>query len=182
MDGSQFDRFAREIASAQTRRRLLRRLLGGTALAFGVNATDAEAAAVCRSIGTICRKAGDCCSSTCSPRDATGRQKCVCAGGTTACGGTCRGVGQLCETSTCVDYCPAGSSYAGTGFDRLTATCCGAGTPALTGQGTPLCCGASGGQCVRCLEGTFGCSNVPSAGICTCCNPGQICSDGLCTG
>src|SRR4051812_39959557 len=62
VDGSQFDRLARDLAQGQSRRHLLTRLVGGAALALGLpgarvlRSPSSAAAATCRVPDEICRK------------------------------------------------------------------------------------------------------------------------------
>ena len=73
MDDRSFDAFARSFARS-SRRRLAKRLLGGTAAGLlGLVGADA-AAATCRRPGDVCRENANCCSGSCGPKDRTGRR------------------------------------------------------------------------------------------------------------
>lgn len=80
-----------------SRRRVLRGLIGGAVagIASSIGLRGADAAAVKRPLGAICRKNGDCASDVCLQAEA-GRNRCSCAEGDTACNGAC------CQT-----YCDA---------------------------------------------------------------------------
>lgn len=108
MDGPQFDQLVRDLAEAQPRRRILKRVIGGAALALGIGVPGAQLmtspsgeAAVCRAGGDICRKPSDCCSGTCLPKDATGRRRCGCVSGTTPCGTDCCASTEICVNGSC---------------------------------------------------------------------------------
>jgi hypothetical protein len=86
MDGYQFDRIARRLAVAPTRRTALRLLagavLGGVLTSFGI-----EAAAACHKGGQTCRRHGQCCSGRCH------RDRCL--------HGECKALKPLCDAELC---------------------------------------------------------------------------------
>jgi hypothetical protein len=74
VDGPRFDAIARAAAAPGSRRRLL--ALASAAL--GIAGRDrADAAAICRTPGQLCRENANCCSRACAT-DATGRRVCRC--------------------------------------------------------------------------------------------------------
>lgn len=75
MDAGRFDALTR--AAAHSRRTVLGTALG--ALAASLFGARADAAQVKRGNGAICSKNGDCRSSYCAAKDATGRRHCQCA-------------------------------------------------------------------------------------------------------
>lgn len=77
MDSTRFDALTKRIGEARSRRTLLRAALGGMVAAAGLGrAGSGDAAGICREIGSICRKHGDCCSENCAAVDASGRRRC----------------------------------------------------------------------------------------------------------
>lgn len=89
MDGTRFDRIARQFAASTSRRSLLTAALGGAAGVAGALLQHRAEAAVLRGPGEICRKNGDCASNFCGPADRTGRRRCACSEGQVACDGAC---------------------------------------------------------------------------------------------
>jgi hypothetical protein len=90
VEGKRFDDLSRAIAGMSSRRRVLRGLVGGAiaGLAGGIGLRGADAAAVKRPGGAICRKPGDCESNVCLP-DGTGRSRCGCGSNNSYCNGAC---------------------------------------------------------------------------------------------
>ena len=83
MDSTKFDRLARALASAPSRRSVLAGLAGA---ALGAGALAAEpAAAACRKVGDDCNRNGQCCDDA---RCRNGR--CRCKSGFRACDGRCK--------------------------------------------------------------------------------------------
>ena len=155
MDGQRFDRFTVAVASLISRRSLLRTLAGvaAAALAGSTKATGARAATT-RAPGEICRKNSECASGLCGPRDATGRQRCLCQSANDC------GSGKVCTSGTCTIVCPAGSKPCGNDCISLT-SCCTAGD----------CNGTA------CLEGLCLCGNT-TCGVGQVCGPNGVCSNG----
>src|SRR5215218_1232231 len=103
MDGYRFDALARSVAGLRTRRSVLRAVGVAVGARIVGSANTADAAQTCRPGGTLCRKAAECCSGSCTP-DATGRGRCadgkVCDTG--RCTGTGCAVGEVVEAGACV--------------------------------------------------------------------------------
>jgi hypothetical protein len=89
VDGQRFDELTRLFAESRTRRSVLRGMFGLAGAAAGALGVRGADAASCRDLGDICRKPGDCCTGACGPKDAAGRQRCVCPPGLEECGGAC---------------------------------------------------------------------------------------------
>lgn len=156
MDGARFDHLTKSVAGA-SRRSLLKAAVG-TLLGGALASTGRRgAAAAGRHVGEICRKHGDCASGVCGPKDATGRQYCVCA--------------------TAAD-CPAPP-------DACTVATCTAGTCSTAPRNCAA--ELPGDQCndVTC-DPITGCSLVPLTGpACDdgdACTTGETCRNGVCTG
>ncbi len=113
MDEARFDDLTRSLAGTASRRWIVRRLAGvalGAALAgLGLE----EAAAKCVVLGKGCKSGSQCCSGFCQrhgkcTKDGklTGKCKCRCPTGTTACGSrACCGQGQQCQNGACAGDC-----------------------------------------------------------------------------
>jgi hypothetical protein len=98
VDDHSFDALTRRLAGPRSRRSVVRSLGLAAGAALGVlGRTATGLAATCRPKDAICRKAGDCCSGYCGPKDATGRQRCGC-GTPSVCGAqtSCDASGDPC--------------------------------------------------------------------------------------
>jgi hypothetical protein len=184
MDGSRFDQIARALADVQDRRSLLRKVAGAASAALvaavGLNESG-EAASICRTGGAICRKNQECCSGTCGPTDATGRQRCTC---TTqqlqACqssGGVLQPPGTvLCCAGTCLPNNVSNCGSCGTSCAANESCCKPAFSP--VGSTARICvdlktsesnCGACGTRCAPTCD--FDGNSLTG---------GQICCNGTC--
>ena len=147
MDDRRFDDLAKTLAAVRSRRGILRALglvLGGGAVAtIGLGGGDGSATVApptptfppgCRPGGSICRKAGECCSGACTP-DATGRGRCGCEANTTPCGVACCTPGQLCVNGVCRQ--PTATATA-TNTPTSTPTNTPTNTPTSTPTNTPV--------------------------------------------
>jgi hypothetical protein len=120
MDDHKFDALTRALAEPHSRRSVVRSLGLAAGAALGLlGRTATGIAATCRAKDAICRKAGDCCSGYCGPKDATGRQRCGCPSATAT----------LTPTSTPTDT--------PTNTPTNTATPTPTDTPTDTGTPTP---------------------------------------------
>ena len=150
MDDRRFDRLAKSMAGT-SRRSLLKgafgALLGG---ALGLPGLS-NAAAAGRPVSSICRKNGDCASGVCGPKDATGRQRCVCANST-----DCPAPAGTCTIATCTTgVCGTAPGNTGTPCGQAADSC----SPA------PVCSGSA----TVCPPALSACAN------------GEVCgSDGTC--
>lgn len=195
MDGSQFDQLARALATGTSRRRVLKRLVGGAAagaLAL-VGARSEVDAAHGRPAGATCLVDLHCASGFCDPRN----RRCVCPPGQTACGGgcipACRPLDQchaagVCEPATgqCTnppkpDGAPCDDGDACTRTDTCQAGVCEGTDPVLC---TALDeCHVAG----TCNPSTGQCSNPNAADGTPCsdanaCTSGDACHAGVCGG
>jgi len=102
---------------------------GGGAIAAVALDDQGNAAATCRAGGEICRKAGECCSGTCSPPDRTGRSYCTCQANTAVCGATCCSVPTVCVKGRCVNPTSTPTS---TSTSTPTQTATGTASASLT--------------------------------------------------
>lgn len=93
VDSSRFDDVTRVISASGSRRRLVSSLAAG---ALGLVWLGRTEAAVCRSVGSVCREHANCCSGRCGAKDRTGRRQCVCQ--TDA---DCPGYGDRCREVAC---------------------------------------------------------------------------------
>jgi len=124
MDGGGFDKLARRLAGATTRRGVLQGALVG--LVGGVAVHDATDAAprrrsVCREAGVSCTRSGQCCSGTCE-RVALSvgrapRYTCACESGKTFCSRGCR------DLQSDVDHCGACGNSCGANGVCLSGVC-----------------------------------------------------------
>jgi hypothetical protein len=144
----QFDRWTKTLAVGQSRRRVLKRLLGSlggglAALAGGGRALGQS----CRDAGRMCNSNGNCCSGLCDTTndDPFKRNRCRCPDGFTNCRGTCVILdADLNNCGACAVVCPAGwDCCSGTCTDPNTdpTNCGGCGVPCRVNE----TCG--GGEC-----------------------------------
>ncbi|MGI9254713.1 MAG: NHL repeat-containing protein [Thermomicrobiales bacterium] len=154
MDGTRFDRIARLLGAAATRRQGIAAALGAVA---GVGALTAEGqpsmpkggpwpAGPCGPTGkdNRCTKNKQCCTGYCKigKKGKTGRCRCI------KLGGGCK-TGQLCcGTGTCVNGACAGSAPPVCDASTCAAGCC-EGTTCKADGGNDAC-GAGGGVCAVC--------------------------------
>src|SRR5688572_9422199 len=99
MDSNAFDNLTKSLAERRGRRGVLRAMAvaAGASLLGAVARNGGSAAATCRPGGSLCRKAGDCCSGACETPDATLRRYCACESGATPCGtNACCKRGEVC--------------------------------------------------------------------------------------
>lgn len=185
MDPNRFDRFARSIAVGKTRRQTLKIAVAGV---LGVAVTRIgvrEAEAVCRELGRTCSEHAVCCSGFCGSQDATGRRRCACPSGTTACGEACVNI------HTDENNCGACNSPCATGAHCDNALCCPSGEVGIDGACCPEenffiaeCPPANvcGDYC--CIQpeaaGTFCCDAANVCGGISCCASPSNCVNGMC--
>ncbi len=106
MDASQFDDLTKALATGTSRRRVLTGLLGGAgAGALSLLGLRSAGASHGRPAGATCLGNEHCASDLCDPQT----RRCVCPGGTTACGGQCVSTtcptGQTLSNSSCQCVC-----------------------------------------------------------------------------
>jgi hypothetical protein len=159
MDAHDFDRWIRSLGVSSSRREVTRASVVGAAAALVSLVGPARAVAAqtdCRGRGARCRQSAECCSGRCS-----GKGKCVCRRGTTACGQICCDSGQECCEGTCVTCGPDQRCCNGTCMDldddRDHCGACGRMCPERAvlhpgnlGSATSEC---RGGRCVCAMRG-----------------------------
>lgn len=201
VDGASFDRLTRRLATATSRRSLIKGVVAGAITAgLGSLGVPGAGAALCRAPGDVCRKGGDCCSQLCGPKDQYGRQRCVCPPGQEACHRTCVDPATAYQSDpkncgACGNQCPG---------TRCQLPVCNAGVcgltpnPTLVGQtcddrdpctvndvcqadgtckGSPKDCSSVADQCNDgvCQAGTGICVKQPKTNGTTC-NDGNACT------
>ena len=183
MDERRFDVLTRSLATARTRRGLLRSIAALGAGLLGARAAEAQVTqaqcgnVICAKNSGVCRPGCVCCvypngNSRCRPP-----QECTAPGTPVTCGpclrynqgtGTCEPdpakVGQTCNP-TQPDACFASFQCTAAGV------CAGAGTP----HGCGLCSTCVGGQCVPANEGGA-CDDFDA------CTENTVCTNGVCAG
>ena len=171
MDGSRFDRLTRQLATGQSRRSVLKGLLGlsGSAL-VGSTLTDEADARRSSSGGT-----------TTTPEPVS-----VCAADSFECGGDCCSLDQSCCNDGCCSgsctvrgfCCPTGNTTCGADCCSPEQQCCGGECCNGTCYGEELCCPAprlfNFDAWVCCPEGTRPCGLL-------CIPNGTCCDDSECT-
>jgi hypothetical protein len=108
MDGQTFDRIAKTLAEARSRRSVVQALVGGGAGgALAVLGETAGAAGRCRTVGQACKTNEDCCPGLTRNGNvaciSTGRKQksCQCANAADPCGGACCAEDEFCEAGFC---------------------------------------------------------------------------------
>lgn len=188
MDHTNFDNLARLLASSQSRRHVLKRLLaggaGGAAIAFGLSqTTERTGAQTCIDDGGLCQAGLYCCSG--ENCDETGH--CPASGGNCVPdNGTCTS-GDDCCSGSCDDsgycYTPDNTCIEDGGLCEAGRYCCSGANCDNTGH-----CPDSGTGCVAdngtCTSGDECCSgNCDDSGYCytaenTCIEDGGLCEAG----
>jgi hypothetical protein len=155
MDGSTFDRIARGLGEARSRRTVIGALAAGVLGLAGGRRADA---ARCRDGGATCREHGDCCSGTCGTPDARGRRTCAplllangasCTASSQCLGGACACRSLTCAEAICATTVANSPGPCGSNFHT-------------TPEGQANVCVAGAGE-------SFDCTSVPCpspAGIC----------------
>jgi hypothetical protein len=199
VDETRFDDLARQFASSTSRRRILRSVVAMAGAAIGLSYSGEADAAIRRSIGEICRKNGDCASSNCGPKDATGRRRCICstaldcppiANGNQCLAATCSPAG-VCGTETTVgapcddgnlctvdDVCQANGSCKGThkacdDNNACTKDSCDLNTGNCVN--TPITCDDGNACTVDTCDPVLGCIFTQVA-----CDDGNVCTVDTC--
>lgn len=91
MDGTRFDRWVKELAAAESRRTVIRTLVGVSLGALSAIASRGEVAADCQQVGQKCEKDGECCAGAHCKRG-----ECRCVRGAATCGTACCGRNEEC--------------------------------------------------------------------------------------
>jgi hypothetical protein len=160
MDGGRFDDLARRLARPASRRGVLGLLGAGlVAVVAPQSSRDAEAATVCRSLGVVCAKSGDCCSGSCGPKNRSGRRLCQCDDP-----GDCPIPMNQCQTAVCqagvcstlpVSCVPLDDCHLAGACDSATGVCTNPAKPDGAACENPDAC-LAGGTCQSgsCVGGT----------------------------
>jgi hypothetical protein len=180
VDGSRFDRIAREMATSRSRRSLLKGLTGSLAAAIAGTAglRGADAAAGCKREGQVCRENPNCCSGLCG-KDASGRRVCACPAGTTPCNGMCVNPATAFQTDKA--NCGACGNACRGGQICVNGTCANKGCTSA-GQ-CPQPTGAC--QTATCISGACGITTAANGTPCNdgnLCTTGDVCTNGVCGG
>jgi hypothetical protein len=108
VDGSRFDRLAKDLAGQPSRRSVLKGLGKAALAAVGIGGplgtivwSRAGDAAGCRNGGVTCTADAQCCSGECGEPDSRGRRRCGCDEPELACGTFCCQPGELCLNDAC---------------------------------------------------------------------------------
>ncbi len=163
MDGNQFDRLARVIGAATSRRGVLKTLAGsalGAIAAAGLGKAAAKNNTRCRLLDALCVQNQDCCSKQCCD-GACCDHSLGCPAGQTRCQKSCVDLSlDSTNCGRCKHACPSSRT--------CTAGVCGCP------EGTVLCDGV-------CLDTRDLDSDPNNCGACgDVCPQGQFCSEGLC--
>jgi hypothetical protein len=117
MENGSFDRLAKRIAGAKSRRELLVGLAKGLAAIVGVGRPVSTVlwphsgdAASCRAGGVSCAADGQCCSGECGEPNPRGRRTCTCTGEQVMCGLRCCDEGMDCVDGECRALCEGGGA------------------------------------------------------------------------
>jgi hypothetical protein len=171
MDTEQFDRLARDVNRAGTRRGALRLLwsgaLAGAGVVLGLNVAQPARAQSCLGDGARCSDAAECCSSWCKRKHGSHKKFCRRAENQGICSGAdnkCTSGSVVCGTNSTGDGCPCFVTTAGRSF-------CGAGSVVEADD-----CGCTGDkQCEQRIGKGAKCVQVE--GVCA-----ALCPSGTTTG
>ena len=179
MDEVTFDKLTRDLATATSRRRLLRGLVGGV-LGGLSGAVGRAGAASCREAGRLCNQGADCCAGFCdtSNPDPKRRNRCTCPAGTFECRGGCKTAADYRDDvencGGCGRRCPAPVNGVSVCVDGSCGLVCDAGyhqcgSRCVSNTDLALC----GNSCTPCP--------VPANGRATCdgINCGIVCDAGF---
>lgn len=179
MDGMQFDRFARALATSQTRRQTLRGLAGSALAGLAAQAGIVEITAGCTKPGKKgCRgpKNKKCCpGAVCKGGTKKKEGRCTCKSGLTRCGTKCVNTkSDSTHCGGCNETC-AGALICTNGA-CTTELGCQAGDQVCLCEGACPCPGSNnaGCSCITDVEGNPRCSNL-TLFICSTCTTNAEC-------